>query len=611
MGDNIIVEFNGEEYEFEAGTSDDDIYRFLDQISNQKQYANTPIVEVYGGVNSPKEQDKGITSGFLMGLKDPINAGAQLLPRGLAGLTSGFGYAPNPVSQFFDDEAKRVDDMVKFDEKQYQANRMAAMNNTLSGQIAPETELPFDWSRLGGNIASPANLVAGLRAGQAAKAAGASFLGQSAAAGAAGGVLSPVTNTEEFAKEKGTQVVFGGVTGAAGAKGIEYLGRVLSPAVSEAEKVVRSLGVRLTPGETLGGTWRTMEELAQNLPFVGDMVKNQRDRAMVDFNRGVINKMLDKIGLQLPKDAQGRNAVKLASDAIDQSYDLVLNNMNYTLDSNASRNILAALNNSKLVSGADRQKVVDILNDVLFSKLNGQAATQLDGQTMKGVQSDLRMLANNYIYGNSTASERAIGMALRETLKAFNATVRQQNPNLSSALRRIDSAYGDLDIIMRAAANSAAEGGKFSPKQYQLAVRQADATRNKRGIAKGTARNVKMADDALEVMGNYESGNSPFVRSVTRWGVPASLFGTVDPMTGLAASGATGAIYTDAGQAAIDAMLRGRPEIIKKAGDIIKRNAPYSGGMLSPKVLQEYNNYDRQERMLPEVVVTPQNSGRR
>ncbi len=41
------------------------------------------------------------SSGFLMGLKDPITGGAQLLPRALAGVTSLGGIAPNPVSQFF------------------------------------------------------------------------------------------------------------------------------------------------------------------------------------------------------------------------------------------------------------------------------------------------------------------------------------------------------------------------------------------------------------------------------------------------------------------------------------------------------------------------------
>jgi len=41
------------------------------------------------------------SSGFMMGLKDPITGGAQMLPRALAGVTSGFGAYQNPVSQFF------------------------------------------------------------------------------------------------------------------------------------------------------------------------------------------------------------------------------------------------------------------------------------------------------------------------------------------------------------------------------------------------------------------------------------------------------------------------------------------------------------------------------
>ena len=579
MEDSIVIEFNGEEYEFPANVSDDQILNFFKVMQSQAQPSNIPVIEVAGGV-SP-EESPAIQNGFMMGLKDPINAGAQLLPRGLAGLTSGFGMTPNPVSRFFDDEAAKVDSMVRGEESLYQDRRKA------------EGSEGFDWGRLGGNILNPANIAAGFRAAQGAKALGGGFLGQSVAAGAAGGALMPVTEGDSFAKEKGTQVVIGAVTSPIGGKVVEGAGRVLSPAVSEAEKAVRALGVRLTPGETLGGTWRTMEELAQNLPFTGDVVRGKRERALVDFNRGVINKMLDKIGLSLPDGLAGREAVKVANDAIEQSYDLVLSKMGYELTPDASRNILAALNNSRMVSGAERQQVTDILNEVLFTKFDGQ---KIDGKTLKGVQSDLRNMANNYLYGNSTASERNVGMALREVLKGFNATVRQQNPSLSSALRRIDSAYGDLDIIMRAAANSAAEGGKFSPKQYQLAVRQADATRNKRGIAKGTARNVKLADDALEVMGNYDN-STPFRRFLQGGG--ALTLGTglyADPVSTGAGMLGTGALYSDMGLKTADVLLRSRPELVRQAGSALQQGAPFIGGMLSPNIRREYNRKEKEPK---------------
>ena len=37
----------------------------------------------------------------VQGARDPIDAGAQLLPKGLQAVTGLFGLAPNPVSEFF------------------------------------------------------------------------------------------------------------------------------------------------------------------------------------------------------------------------------------------------------------------------------------------------------------------------------------------------------------------------------------------------------------------------------------------------------------------------------------------------------------------------------
>jgi len=96
------------------------------------------------------------SSGFTMGLKDPITGVAQMLPRALAGITSLGGTTPNPVSQFFSQEAKRVDEMAKAEEQAYQAQRQA------------QGDSGFDVGRLGGNILNPASLVPAARVAQLA-----------------------------------------------------------------------------------------------------------------------------------------------------------------------------------------------------------------------------------------------------------------------------------------------------------------------------------------------------------------------------------------------------------------------------------------------------------
>lgn len=151
------------------------------------------------------------TSGLVMGLRDPIDAGAQMLPRALGAITSLFGLAPNRVSNFLDSEAARVDNIVKDTNAGYEANRRADAQ-TLSGVVTGKQPEPgFDWARMGGNMVNPATWLGG------APTKGMSLLqlaGAGAKAGAVSGALQPVLDTENFGTEKAKQVLAGAGSGA-------------------------------------------------------------------------------------------------------------------------------------------------------------------------------------------------------------------------------------------------------------------------------------------------------------------------------------------------------------------------------------------------------------
>jgi hypothetical protein len=197
------------------GYSDAEIADYLSKEQNfdieaaRKQgYSDTELLQHFAG-----EQDKAVaadapvTSGFLMGLKDPITAGAQLLPRAGEFVTS-LGYqAPNPVSDWFASEAQRVDDIAKKEEAGYQATRRVAGD---SG---------FDPARLAGNIINPANVVPGAlaRGGAVAK---------SVATGAMSGAMQPVVGDTAFAQEKLQQVATGAALGPAFQAVFAGLGKV-------------------------------------------------------------------------------------------------------------------------------------------------------------------------------------------------------------------------------------------------------------------------------------------------------------------------------------------------------------------------------------------------
>jgi hypothetical protein len=137
----------------------------------------------------------------VQGMRDSVDAGAQLLPRGLAFATSAGGLSPNPVSNFFSSEAERVDGMVSDNARAYNAAR------TATGQEG------FDGARLFGNVVSPTNAAIAAKLPVVASLTGRIF--QGAGLGGVGGALTPVDRQEnpDFAATKAGQVALGAAVG--------------------------------------------------------------------------------------------------------------------------------------------------------------------------------------------------------------------------------------------------------------------------------------------------------------------------------------------------------------------------------------------------------------
>lgn len=519
------------------------------------------------------------SSGFMMGLKDPITGGAQLLPRALSSVTSGFGAYQNPVSEFFTGEAQRMDELARAEEQAYQQQRMA------------RGETGFDVPRLAGNVLNPATIVPATRATQLARGAGYGATAQAVAGGAVGGAMQPVTGEGEFLPQKAQQIGVSAVTAPIGEKVVSAAGRVLNPLVSKAEQTMRDLGITPTTGQTLGGQFKSMEEFAQNLPLIGSSIENARQRVLFDFNKSVVNNALKKVNDKLPSDVVGRDAIAYASEQVSNQYDDVLSKMTFDLDFATTSNILSSLSKNTNLSANQRQEVASTLNDIVLGKFAGQ---KIDGKEFKGIESDLRKKASNYL--NSTvASEREVGQALSDVLGVLKKELYFQNPKQTPKLRRIDSAYSDLSVINIAAANSGAQSGVFTPKQFSTAVRQADATRRKSAFAKGKAKSQEISDAAVDVLGDQS-------RSTLEGRVAASTLGGLgmlsQPQIGIPLAATVPTMYSESGQALLDALLRSRPELVKQAGGMLGRAAPQAGAVLAPSAVFQYNT---QERLPPEL----------
>jgi len=556
-----IYEYKGVSYELPDGLSQDEA---LARIKSSLQPEQT------------QPEAKAPSSGFMMGLKDPITAGAQMIPRALGAVASLGGTKPNSLSDLLYREAKRIDEMAKAEEQSYQAQREKA------------GESGFDVARLGGNILNPASLVPAARVAQLARARGLSNVGQAVAGGAVGGAMQPVVGEGAFGEQKAEQVALGGVTGPIGEKVVAGAGRVLNPLVSKAEQTMRDLGITPTTGQTLGGQFKTLEEFAQNLPLIGSSIENARQRVLFDFNKGVINKALQKVDDKLPAEVVGRDAIAYASDEVSKKYDDVLSKMSFDLDFATTSNILGALSKAKSLDSNQRQQITETLNDVVFGKFAGQ---KIDGQTYKGIESDLRKKASNYA-NSATASEREIGEALTDVLGAIKKELYFQNPKQTSKLRRIDSAYSDLSVINVAAANSGADNGVFTPKQFSTAVRQQDQTRRKTSFAKGRAKGQEISDAAVQVLGDT-------ARSTLEGRIAASAVGGFgllsQPQVAIPAVGIIPPAYSPSGQAAIDMLLRQRPELLQRVGGMLSQQSAPIGSVIAPSAVGQYNLSERRQ----------------
>lgn len=175
-------------------------------------------------------------SGIVMGLRDPIDAGAQILRRvvgdKVGGAVDTFGnwLADKGLPVARSSGVEGVDKIVEDVNKGYEGNRRAQAQ-TVSGLVTGEQPEPgFDYARLAGNLANPVNYIGG------GAVAGARTVGQLAAAGAkagaVAGVLQPVVEgTENFWEKKAGQAAAGAATGA-----------IATPAISKgAEKAATAV----------------------------------------------------------------------------------------------------------------------------------------------------------------------------------------------------------------------------------------------------------------------------------------------------------------------------------------------------------------------------------
>lgn len=562
MADNTqIIELNGIEYEFPAEMSDAQIEQAL-----KGQKPETP-------------------SGWKKGFEDAFVGAGQILMKAA-------GSDPEKI--------KAADEKIKQLEQDYQLARK------LSGETG------FDWDRLGGNLFNPVTLATTAASGGLGTFLNLGKLGTAALVGGTTSALEPVTEGD-FATEKAKQVGIGTVAGPLGEKVVGGVGRMLKPAVGKAEELLRKSGVEPTLGQTLGGKYKSFEQFLENLPFAGN-IRAAQDKVTKQYNTAIYNRSLGKLDAKLPEDLVGFDAFNFANKTISDKYDEVLDKVKFSLDVKTMANINQTIKKGTLLPDQEAKvnqavnaiiykhfpnvrtalakstepivEVRDSLTNIIKNKPKeyGNVLETVDGRTYKGIESDFQKEINDYL-SSSITDDRKVGSALKDVLGSIKSNLNKQNPAENSNLRKIDSAYRDLFSINKAIQTTSNPTGIFTPTNYRNAVKR--TTTGSKTYASGKALNQDLARAGEEVI-TPPAGSMAEGRQT---GILASLF---SPMIALPAGAVTGTVYSPTGQKVTNALLRQRPEIVKKFGALLQEYSPYLGALVGKDTLEEYNRAEQQ-----------------
>ena len=521
-------------------------YFGLDPLMAQNRSPDSPFVA--GGV-------KGAVGGLLRGLRDPIDAGAQMLVRGAAAI----GLAP-------ESEVQRVDAMNRAAEQDYR-------QNWRGGQ-----DIGFDAARLTGGILGTAPLAAAAPAGATLGLAGRTALG--GAAGAGFGALQPVDAAEgqDFWTEKAKQAGIGAAAGGVGALGTAGLARIVSPKSSANVQKLISEGVTPTPGQVLGGVARRSEEALSSVPILGAAIRAGEHRAVEQLNRVAINRALAPIGKTLPRNLSGRDAISFAQAELGKSYDDVLNRVGPVgLDSKLQQDVVGALGKLSVVPKEKAQQFVNIVQqEVIDRAQNGL----LNGRAIKDAESNLGRKAADYLR-SADPDQRALGDAIGDAQTALRQWLeRVAPPDVSDQLKAANAGWAAFKRVQRASTALGAEEGVFTAAQLQNAIKALDRSKDKAQFGRGSALMQDLSEAGKAVLGSRVPNSGTPERAM----LSGLLLGGAYVSPQMAAAPIAGSLaYTPWGQRAMASLLAGRQQApFKAASEGLLTLTPALGAALAP-----------------------------
>lgn len=277
-----------------------------------------------------------------------------------------------------------------------------------------------------------------------------------------------LTNPEDRA----AGAVGGGVGTAVGMGANRLVGGAIKPLVSSDARALADQGIQPTIGQAVGGFVNTAEQKLKSLPFVGDVIRNARGRAVNEFNEKAI---------QVANPASkgfGDEALTATRETLGDKFDTVLRSIpQLNLDTNAVRHFATnAIDDQALnLANNSKQKVMAYVQKNLLDR-----SGSMDGETAQRVGSDALKAANRWKY-STNSEEQAMGEALERITNEWRDSLVKAAGQKGPELRDAQAAWRAFIPVDRAGAyrgnqNAAANDvtGKFTPNALRRSIEASD-----------------------------------------------------------------------------------------------------------------------------------------
>lgn len=317
-----------------------------------------------------------------------------------------------------------------------------------------------------------------------------------------------------------TGLVAGGLGGAGGAGLVSGGTKLIGGTSNAAKRYLAERGVTLTPGQSMGGLMRWVE----------DRVGGKALTDAEGVNRAAFNEALSPIGATTQN--IGNKGVEEALQAGQQGYRTALDPVSLQLNPADINTVRGGFNSAKTTLGGNAHDLTTGMDYTVASGIDPILAKAESGQPLDGndVQNLLRISGRNQQQYGKLATEGKLGepyplaQPVSDAFGNANDVVRtalsEQFPESLTNLQKADKAWRNIKTIQDAV-NRARNGGQTEARGVfglgQLTDASA-ANAKKYGATHGTTKQplYDFLDNAGQILPNYQPNSGTAMRSLVQ-----------------------------------------------------------------------------------------------